>query len=204
MPLRSDCVKRVVSSTTFAVLLASAAIVAGCQQRGPLDFRITMPKARHAAAADGRLLLLFSKDPRREPRLAIDNEFQVAKVSSTTTQVFGMNVDGWAPDAAMTFDRAALGFPLEAFGEIPPGEYNVQAVLHIYETFHRKDGHVVKLPMDRWSGQRWSTNPGNLYSEPRKIWIDPAAGGTIALSLDREIPPKPYPQDTKYVKYVRL
>ena len=45
--------------------------------------------------------------------------------------------------------------------DLPAGSYTVQAVLHKYETFHRSDGHVVKLPMDRGEGQQWSRAPGN-------------------------------------------
>jgi len=32
----------------------------------------------------------------------------------------------------------------------------VQAVLNLYETFHRKDGHVIKAAMDQWEGQNWT------------------------------------------------
>src|SRR6266516_4429280 len=151
----------------FLVSLGLTAMMEGCQRVTPLRFRITMPKARHGTTADGRLLLLLSKDPAREPRLSIDSEFQVAKVSSTMTQVFGVNIDGLQPDATAMLDDGALGFPLDTLDQVPSGEYTVQAVLNLYETFHRKDGHVVKLPMDHWDGQRWSTKPGNLYSEPR-------------------------------------
>ena len=51
----------------------------------------------------------------------------------------------------------------------------IQAVFHIYETFHRKDGHVVKLPMDRGEGQHWNQAPGNFYSVPVKINFNPKA-----------------------------
>ena len=175
-----------------------AAGIAGCERpRQPLTFRVTMPKARHATAADGRLLIVLSKDPSREPRLQISQNV-------ATQQVFGINVDGVAPDGVATLDAGAVGYPIANFDALPAGEYNVQAVLNVYETFHRKDGHVIKGAMDHWEGQKWSTKPGNLYSEPRSIWIDPAAGGTVALSLDKIIEPLPYPKDTKYVKYVRI
>jgi len=73
-------------------------------------------------------------------------------------------------------------------------------LLHRYETFHRADGHVVKLPMDR----RWNRAPGNLYSTPQKVYLDPAEKKTIHLVMDNKIPPIPPPQDTKYIKHVRL
>ena len=48
---------------------------------------------------------------------------------------------------------------------------------------------MVKLPMDRGEGQRWNAAPGNLYSAPRKIRVDPGRGGTVRIVLDQEIPP---------------
>ena len=85
-----------------------------------------------------------------------------------------------------------------------PGEYTVQALLHVYETFRRSDGHVVKLPPDRGEGQQWQTAPGNLTSTPRKIRIDPASAEPISIVLDRKLPPVEPVQDTKYVKHIRL
>jgi hypothetical protein len=68
-------------------------------------------------------------------------------------------------------------------------------VLHRYETFHRSDGHTVKLPRDRGEGQHWNLAPGNLYSTPRKITLGPSAG-PVSIVLDQEIPPTPPPKDT--------
>jgi hypothetical protein len=181
----------------FATSLALAAGMAGCQRARPVQFRITVPKARRVTPADGRLIVILSRDPSREPRLQITQ-----KVS--TQQIFGIDVDAVAPDGSAMLDGSAIGYPLERLGLVKPGEYTVQAVLNLYETFHRRDGHVIKGAMDQWEGQKWNTKPGNLYSEPRQMWIDPAATGTIALSLDKQIPALPYPKDTKYVKYVRI
>ncbi|MBV8115671.1 MAG: hypothetical protein JO300_13090, partial [Silvibacterium sp.] len=56
----------------------------------------------------------------------------------------------------------------------------------------------------RGEGQHWNIAPGNFYSKPVKLHIDPAKGGTIKISLDQEIAPlEPIP-DTKYVKHVRI
>jgi hypothetical protein len=80
----------------------------------------------------------------------------------------------------------------------------VQALLHRYETFKRSDGHVVKLPMDRGEGQQWNKAPGNLYSTPREIRLDPARANTISIELDQVIPPIPDPPTTKYVKHEKI
>jgi hypothetical protein len=34
----------------------------------------------------------------------------------------------------------AFGYPIRSLKDVPPGEYTVQAVLNVYETFHRSDG----------------------------------------------------------------
>jgi hypothetical protein len=58
--------------------------------------------------------------------------------------------------------------------------------------------------MDRGEGQHWNSAPGNLYSLPRKMLIDSKKNETIRIVLDQEIPPIPPPQDTKYVKHVKI
>ncbi len=56
--------------------------------------------------------------------------------------------------------------------------------------------------MDRGEGQQWNKAPGNLYSVPQKVTVGPDAN--ISLTLDQEIPPIPEPQDTKYIRHVRI
>jgi hypothetical protein len=197
MTRRFSGLPRHAAGALLAAMLASVAAIAGCQQTSALRFQVTVPKARRNAPVDGRLLVILSRDPSREPRLQITQNV-------ATQQIFGIDVDGVKPDGAGILDSQAVGYPLETLGSIPAGEYTVQAVLNVYETFHRKDGHVIKGAMDQWEGQKWNIKPGNLYSEPRRMWIDPASSGTIALSLDKQIPALPYPKDTKYVKYVRI
>lgn len=58
--------------------------------------------------------------------------------------------------------------------------------------------------MDRGEGQQWSKAPGNLYSTPRKVLVDPLSEELIRISLDQEIPPILPPQDTKYIKHLML
>jgi hypothetical protein len=115
-----------------------------------------------------------------------------------------MDVEGWKPGQPALLPDDALGFPVENLAEVPAGTYRVQALLHRYETFRRGDGHVVKLPMDRGEGQQWNKAPGNLYSTPRDIVVDPARAETIAITLDNVIPPIPEPPTTKYVKHERI
>jgi hypothetical protein len=185
-----------------AALFLTAGLAIGGLSRAPsasteLRFAVSFPAERSKTPLDGRLLLLISTDGKAEPRFQISD-------GPNTQLVFGVDVDGLAPGAEALVDASAFGYPLRSLAGLPPGEYSVQALLHRYETFHRSDGHVVKLPMDRGEGQRWNAAPGNLYSAPRQMTIDPAKTGTVRIVLDREIPPIAPPKDTKYVRHEKI
>jgi enterochelin esterase-like enzyme len=164
---------------------------------GALRFEVRYAPGLRSGPLDGRLLVILSTKEGEEPRFQVDT-------SLDTQQIFGVDVNGLEAGESAVLDGSALGYPLERLGEVPPGEYFVQALVHVYETFRRADGHVLKLPMDDGEGQQWERSPGNLYSSPRRMRIDPAADETIVLDLDKVIPPIEPPQDTRYVKHVRI
>lgn len=168
----------------------------GRQDSGP-RFGISFTEEQCEKTIDGRMLLMVSTDDSREPRFQISD-------GPNTQLIFGIDVEGLKPGEEALIDGGVFGYPLKSVSEIPKGEYWVQALLHRYETFHRADGHTVKLPMDRGEGQHWNRAPGNLYSIPKKVRIDPGKDKTIRIILDQEIPPIPPPKDTKYIKHVRI
>ena len=168
------------------------------------NFTISFPAARSAEPLDGRLVLILATDGASEPRE------QLAE-NTRCGQVFGIDVDGWKPDAVQSIDGRADGFPFAALNAVPAGDYFVQALLNRYETFHRSDGHVVKLPPDRGEGQQWAKKPGNLYSKPLKVHFDPKGAATgapaspaLALSLDQEIAPIEPAKDTAWIKHIKI
>jgi len=163
-------------------------------------FAVTFDAAKSAAPLDGRLLLMLSTDPAEEPRLQIND-------GPNTQIVFGLDVQNWKPGEARTIDSSnadVFGHPIRSLHDLKPGEYSVQALLDRYETFHRADGHAVKLPTDRGEGRQWNRAPGNIYSKPQKVRIDAVKPGRITLALTEEIPPIPSPSDTKHVKHFRI
>jgi hypothetical protein len=178
-------------SASLALLLAASAKPPG------LHFRVRFGPEQSKTALDGRLLVMLSTDDKQEPRLLIRDDLK-------SQQIFGLDVEGWKPGETAAVDGKTLGYPAESLKEIPAGTYSVQALLHKYETFRRKDGHVVKLPMDRGEGQQWNKAPGNLYSAPRKVTIDPAKGGSVEITLDKVIEPIKDPPATKYIKHERI
>ncbi len=177
----------------------SAAAVAACSPSGSgeLQFAVSFTEERSTDALDGRLLVLLSTEADGEPRFQIND-------GPNTQLVFGTDVEGLAPGEEATVDEYAVGYPVRTVSEIPPGRYRVQGFLNRYETFNRSDGHVVKLPPDQGEGQQWARKPGNLYSTPFEVDIDPKEGGTIHLMLDNEIPPIPDPPETAYIKHERM
>src|SRR6266581_8701436 len=173
---------------TLALLLVFRAVTLDAQPapagKSALAFAVTFDAARSATPLDGRLLLLLSTDPAQEPRFQIND-------GPKTQIVFGLDVENWRPGKARAVaagNSGVFGYPVRSLSDLKPGEYTVQTLLDRYETFHRADGHVVKLPTDRGEGRQWNRAPGNIYSKPQKLRIDPAASGRIALQLTEEIP----------------
>ncbi len=160
-------------------------------------FRLLFLKSVCKEPLDGRLLLIISSDDSREPRFQINP-------GPRTQLIFGIDIQQLKPGEEAVIDASVFGYPLESITDIPAGEYQIQALIHRYETFHRADGHTVKMPMDRGEGQRWNRAPGNLFSTPRKIHLDPNLKKPVTITLDQVIAPIPPPKDTKYIKHIKM
>ena len=172
---------------------------------------MSFPASLSAKPLDGRVLLIFSKDASEEPRMQVDD-------TPKSQMVFGVTVDGLKPGEPVVLDDKAAGYPVPQISAIPQGTYTVQAVLNVYETFHRADGSVVKLAPDMGEGQHWNTKPGNLYSKPEKVFVHYGAlsfsvisgqtigpeGRPLSLVMDQVIAPIAPIADTKYVRRIRI
>jgi len=171
-------------------------VVAGvCVSAGAQTVAVRFPAALSGKALDGRLMVLLSNDPSDEPRMQINDTMD-------SQQVFGVTVDGMRPGQVVVVGDGADGYPRKSLRDVPTGDYTVQAVLNVYETFHRGDGSVVKLSADRGEGKQWSVAPGNLYSKPLKMHVGPGAKLEIVMGLVMpEIKPV---ADSKYIRHVRI
>jgi hypothetical protein len=176
----------------IAALAATA--TASAAPPPPVRFEVTFPAAVRASAVDGRVYVLLSRDATKEPR------FQIFE-GIDSQQIFGVDVLGLAPGQAAVIGANTLGYPAKSLADIPPGEYQVQAVLNVYETFRRSDGHTVLLPPDKGEGQHWESKPGNLISRPQKLRI---GTGTVRIALSEAIPPVAPPVETKYLRHVTV
>ena len=187
--------KMILCILCFAMMMIVALSSSAASAKAP-EFALSIPAERSAQPLDGRMLLLLSTDPSAEPRMQIG-------LSPNTQMVFGVDVDSLPPGQIVTLDEQAYGYPVRSLRDVKPGEYFVQAVFHRFETFHRADGHTVKLPMDRGEGQHWNIAPGNLYSRPAKITIGPDTPRTLIV-LNQEIPPITPSADTKYIRHIKI
>jgi hypothetical protein len=178
------------------LVLALASLLLPLAAAAAQSFVVTFPMERSAQPLDGRLLVLLSTVPNKEPRMQIDD-------TPRSQIVFGVTVDGWQPGQPAIVDASVWGYPIHSLKDVPAGEYIAQAVLNKYETFHRADGKTVKLHMDQGEGQHWNVSPGNLYSKPQKITVKPG-GAAIQLALTEVIPPIPPKADTKYIRHIRI
>jgi hypothetical protein len=172
-------------SFSWAVLFLCCAAVAQAAVAKPAGqrFEISFPQQASTTPLDGHILLLISNNDEKEPR------FQISFETAESQQVFGVDVDALAPGAPAVIEAATLGYPAESLNDIPAGDYWVQAVLNIYETFHLGNGRTLKLPPDKGEGQHWQVKPGNLYSKPQKMHLDPKSGQTVRIALTEKIPP---------------
>lgn len=189
------------STSRFARWLSLALLAAACPAGAVDGARVSVdfPSARSAAAIDGRLILLFSRDLTREPRSHVaPNEVLAAPY------MFGQNVDGWRPGQAVLIGAGAFGWPAARIEDLPAGDYLVQAVVNRYEEFRLADGRVLKLPPDRGEGQQWASKPGNLYNRPVTVHIDSAHPVHVALHLDQEMAPVTPAPETEFIRHLRI
>jgi len=171
----------------------------GCSQKETtgIRFEISFPETAQSGELTGRVYVMITSDDGREPRLQ-------AGGWSNSVPFFGKDVQRLKPGDSVVIDETVLGYPLKSLQEIPAGNYYVQGLIHIYTEFLRADGQVIWAPMDQWEGQQFNRSPGNLYSEVQRIRFDPGSGGTFKLALDQKIPPVEVPEDTQWVKRLKI
>ena len=158
---------------------------------------VTISNTLEDPPEDGRLLLLLADNNNSEPRFQIN-------AGLNAQPVFGQNVTGMKPGEKQGFDGTVFGFPYASLADLPAGDYWIQGMLHVYETFNLSTGHTVQLPMDNGEGQQWNRSPGNLYSNPRKITIPEKGAVSFEVVLDQVIPDIPEPEDTEWIKHIRI
>jgi hypothetical protein len=192
-------------------LLFALALTTSVAAQTPLRIEVTVPSA---APLNGHLILVVAKLPKpgeeaEEPRNQLHETY-------TSAEGFGVDADNLAPNTPLVINASTIGYPLPNLAALAPGDYLVQAVFNKYEAFHMASGKTLMLPPDQGEGQHWNRKPGNPYSAPVKLHIDPTSLTPIKLTLDKIIPPLPTPEDdlaalqksdpdaARYLRFIRF
>ncbi len=184
---------RRLAGLALAVFLLTLSVSAQVGRR----FEITVPADVHGQPITGRVYVIISRHNDPDLRDNIGSWEQ-------ETPFFGTDVAGLTAGNAAVISSRTLGYPLRSLKEIPAGDYYVQALVNVYTEFHRADGHVIWAHMDQWEGQQFNKSPGNLYSDVKKVHLDPAIGYRVMLEARHVIPAIQPPADTKWVKHIKL
>ncbi len=205
---------RLLSVLAVAVLAAALSIglAGGASGDRPgqhsTSFKVAIAKGTVSHPVTGRAYVIVTRNGEDEPRFQLD---------VTGVPFFGKDVRRAKAGHAFTIDTGpgVYGYPLKSIRDLPEGDYYVQAFFNVYTRFDRSDGSVVWLHMPGGDGQYPLDSPGNLFSTPVKVHLQPWRAQSIKLVLDQVIQPadpvppggtaqQGNPADSAHVKHVKI
>jgi S-formylglutathione hydrolase FrmB len=145
-----------------------------------LRFEVTVAQGLISTPVGGRLFVVMSRASQPEPRFAI------GQTGLDTSPMLARDVSALRSDSVEVVDHRAISFPINSLSELPAGDYYLQALF---------DSNIDLKSVSA---------PGNLYSEPQRVHLDPAQGQPVKLQLTRKVPPEELPAETEYVKFVKI
>jgi len=167
---------RRVTPLACLVLALSVSPSQGANAR-PLEFHVTFDRSVSAEPFTGRVYIMLAAKKDSEPRLG-PNWF-------SPEPFFAVDVKDWKPGTPTVLSSTALGCPT-TLDKLKKGNYSVQAV----------------LDLDR-GGRNFSSAPGNGYSKPLWLELDPVATGPVRLTIDQVVKETPF-KETPRVKLVEI
>ena len=163
----------------LAIVLLGAFL--GCSiEAAPLRFEIQFPPGLDNSTQTGRLFLILSRTNFPEPRLTLDS------TGLDAPQTLARDIAGFGPRRTVVLDRTAFAFPLTKLATIAADDYWIQAVF------------------DCNADLRLTDAPGNRFSQPSRVHVDPRRGGTFRVELTEEIAPERLPPDTDRLRFVKV
>ena len=141
------------------------------------DITVSLPEAE--VSYSGRLFLSFTKKTGLEPRLTIGDDAAPLNASP----FFAVDVEDW--DGSLIAFQPETGFPINSFGDLDEGEWQVQAMLDINDVLSDLD------------------SPGNLYSQPQSIQVS-SAGLSLSFELSESVAQESLPEDSELLKFIRI
>src|SRR5262245_50971963 len=142
-----------------------------------ITFRVKLdPKQVGAKPESGRVLVGIAKAKQRP---------DFTNYRPPVLPVLGTDADAFAADTVVTLDNDSLTFPFAKLNDLPAGDYSVQAVFATNRDINLPDA------------------PGNRYCDPVAVKLDPAAGTTVRLKIDKAFTEQP-PKDTATHKFLAI
>lgn len=168
--------RRLVVVVVLAVLGGLTAPAQDPARKG-LRFEVKLDPAQVGDKPEsGRVVLAIAKGKGRP---------SFTNTDPPTPPVLGADADPFTADKVVVLDNSSDIFPLVKLNDLPAGDYTVQAVF--------ATNRDINLP----------SAPGNRYCDPVAVKLDPAAGTTVKLTLDKRYEERK-PADTAGVKYLHL
>ena len=159
-------------------LIAATAIALLCSAAGAdIHFKVSYDKAAFAGPFTGRVVIYLSKSM-PEPRLGPNWE--------APEPIYSIWADALPAGQAVVLDsHNATSFP-SAPSTLAAGTYTIQAVV------------------DRnLGGRALGSSPGNLFSKPAKIDLDPGKDSSVDIVCDQVVP-EPVFKETGHVKLAEM
>jgi hypothetical protein len=166
-----------IRSVVFFAMLAQVALAA--EPVTALRFEVALDERFGERPLDGRLLIVLDARKTTAPWQ------QIGEMGMEADPILGRDVSAMKPSAAVTVDGSAVCFPLLHLNRLPRGEYHVQAILTVNRDLQRIDA------------------PGNLFSKPALLLLDPARAGVVRLTLTERFR-EPELVETDFVRWVRI
>jgi len=150
----------------------------GQESRG-LRFEVELEPSL-PAQPPGRVLVVMAPSGRVEPRELI------GRTGLDATPTVGVDAPRLAQGESVILDTSALAFPIESLADLGAGDHHVQAVFSTNRDI------------------RSYSAPGSLYSEPRRISLNPLQEEPVRLTLNRSIPDDVLPAGERYLRFVKI
>ena len=179
----------------FRTLLVLALMFCGARGiAAETRFDVSIPRSVVSGPVTGRLIIAIATRESPEPRAAIE---------LGGPMILGVDLEQMPAGQVATVDAGAVSYPLRSLKELPAGEYFVQALLIRYNQVRRADGHTIWVPTEH-RRQPFHTLPGNLYSKPQKLRLDPQTDLAARFELTETIPAPAEPKNTEWLRHVRI
>ena len=186
---------RFANAACVAALVAAALAPFTLVAQAP-RFEVIVDPATRSAPLTGRLVVVVSKLAQPEPRMLI---------APQGAAMFAIDLDQLrAGQPAVVDAKSALGYPVP-LASLPPGDYYAQAIVNVYEQVKRADGKTIWVHINDGTQEVMQIAGGNVYSDVQKIQVgSTGTGPTVKLRINKVIEAQPRPQDTEWVKHVRI